>query len=216
MLVPAIPPPFPLRWGFTTRHDTEGLPPVRLRQVHGCGIHRADGAAWERLDGDGLWTTSPGIPIGVRVADCVPVLLAGMAGDRPWVAALHAGWRGVVAGILRKGVAAFREAGGHPDQLVFAFGPSIQLCHFEIGPEVLDAARQDSAWAESLARPGRGDRTFLDLHGLLRRQALELGLDPAREGSISRCTLCEQDTFHSFRGGDTDGRQWGVVEILPV
>lgn len=212
MLVPAVTPPFPLAWGFSTRQDDPAeLPPVRLRQVHGDRVVEATDSVQEA---DGLWTRSPGLAIGVRVADCVPVLLAGPIQGRPWVAALHAGWRGSVAGILRQGVAVFRAQGGDPAELVWALGPAIQACHFEVGDEVIEAARLDPAWDEGLVRPGPRGRAHLDLHGLLRAQALDLGLDPAREGSVPLCTQCESERLYSYRRGDTQGRQWGWLRIL--
>ncbi|HOD32265.1 MAG TPA: polyphenol oxidase family protein [Holophaga sp.] len=213
MLLPTVPPPFPLRWGFSTRQDDPAdLPPVRLKQVHGCGILQARGAA-PLAEGDGLWTRTPGVAIGVRVADCVPVLLAGPTPGGPWIAALHAGWRGAVGGILRRAVALYQDLGGAPRDLVWAFGPCIQPCHFEVGPEVVDAARSDAAWHEGLAHPGPKDRPHLDLHGLLRAQALDLGLDPGRDGSLPRCTFCEPEQLFSYRRGDLDGRQWGWAEL---
>lgn len=211
MLIPAPPPPFPLHWGFSTRLDgPEGLPPVDLRQVHGSRVVEAGP---ERQDADGIWTEERGRTIGVRVADCVPVLLAGPAGGRPWAAALHAGWRGAVAGILREGVAVFRSRGGDPADLAWALGPAILRCHFEVGDEVVEAARRDPAWREDLAGPGPRGRAHLDLHGLLRAQAADLGLDPALEASVARCTLCERDLLYSYRGGDATGRQWGWIRI---
>ncbi len=212
MLVPGIPVPFPLRWGFTTRlDDPECKPPVRLRQIHGCEIHPA---AEDVQSGDGLWTMDPGRPIGVRVADCVPVLLAGLAERGPWIAALHAGWRGAVAGILRRGVALFQDQGGRPEALAWALGPGIRRCHFEVGLEVIEAARQDPAWSEALAEPKGAGKFQFDLHGFLRAQALDLGLDTAKDGSVLRCTMCEPELLYSYRRGDTEGRQWGWVEIL--
>ena len=214
MLVPAVAPPFPLTWGFSTRQDDPAaLPPIRLRQVHGDRVVPASGTI---QDADGLWTMEPGLAIGVRVADCVPVLLAGLIDGRPWVAALHAGWRGATAGILRRGVAAFTGLGGVPDQLVWALGPAILKCHFEVGEEVLDAARRDPAWREALAEPGPRGRPHVDLHGFLRGQALDLGLRPERDGSLARCTYCEEAWFHSFRRGDLEGRQWGWIMIRAV
>ena len=212
MLVPQIPPPFPLRWGFSTKLDpAQGIPPVRLKQVHGCTIWKATATVQQ---GDGLWTSEASLPIGVRVADCVPVLLAGRAEGRPWVAALHAGWRSTVAGILRQGIAVFRAQGGRPEDLVWSFGPAIQPCHFEVGEEVVAAARRDAAWRDELAVPGPRGRPHLDLHGLLRAQALDEGLDPRREASLPLCTVCQSDLLYSYRRGDMDGRQWGWVEIL--
>ncbi len=220
MLIPGIPPPFPLSWGFSTRQDpVEELPLRRLNQVHQCGVVEASEAV---VEGDGLWTTSPGVRIGVRVADCVPVLLAGLLpGQRPWVAALHAGWRGATefgdpgfgGGILRRGVSRYRGLGGDPKALVWAFGPAILACHFEVGEEVIEAARLDPAWQESLRSQGPSGKPHLDLHGFLRAQALDLGLDPARDGSVALCTVCRPDLLYSYRRGETTGRQWGWIEI---
>lgn len=215
-LTPTVQPPFPLRWGFSTRQtDPEELPLKRIHQVHGCGIVAADsGTHSGPVDGDGIWTFERHLPIGVRVADCVPVLLAGLADGRPWIAALHAGWRGATAGILRQALSIYRGMGGRPRDLCFAFGPCIQVCHFEVGSEVTAAARLDPAWNQTLEIIDPSGRPHLDLHGLLRAQALHLDMDPALEGTIARCTYCEPETFYSYRRGEHEGRQWGLVERL--
>ncbi|HET6329637.1 MAG TPA: polyphenol oxidase family protein [Holophagaceae bacterium] len=213
MLVPQTAPPFPLAWGFSTKLDAdEFLPRPQLSQVHGCGVVEAIGA---RQEGDGIWTDKRGLRIGVRVADCVPILLAGLVSEgRPWVAALHAGWRGAVSGILRCGVRSFQELGGDPSRLVFSFGPAIQACHFEVGEEVITTAKTDAAWRDDLRTEGPSGRPHLDLHGFLRAQALDLGLDLSRDGSVPLCTMCQTDLLWSYRRGDTKVRQWGWVEIL--
>lgn len=214
MIIPQIPPPFPLTWGFSTKlDDSVNPPPVRLAQVHGCRVVSASDAVQE---GDGVWTTKPGLRIGVRVADCVPILLAGFVVGEPWIAALHAGWRGAVAGILRSGIELFRAQGGELSSLVWSFGPCIQLCHFEVGGEVIEVARQDSAWYEGLVSydsTGTAGKPHLDLHGLLRAQALDMGLNPANEGSVPICTVCNSDLLWSYRRGDLSERQWGWISI---
>jgi hypothetical protein len=218
VLTPAIEPPFPLRWGFSTRLDSpDSLPARRLNQVHGCGVVEAPDTV---VDADGQWTTTAGLRIGVRVADCVPVLLAGPLSDgTPWVAALHAGWKGATGhgtdgeGILRRGIACFRSLGGDPSGLVWAFGPAILACHFEVGAEVIAAARRDPAWNEGLTSTGTGANPHLDLHGFLRAQGLHLGLDPTKEGSLALCTVCHPELLYSYRRGETTGRQWGWIEI---
>ncbi len=214
MLIPQVSPPFPLAWGFSTKlDDPASLPSVRLSQVHGCGVVSALDAVQE---GDGIWTTKPGLRIGVRVADCVPILLAGFVGGKPWIAALHAGWRGAVAGIFRNGIELFRAQGGDLSSLVWAFGPCIQPCHFEVGEEVIEAARQDSAWHDglvSIGSLGSPGKPHLDLHGLLRGQGLSLGLTAANEGSVPLCTVCREDILWSYRHGDRSERQWGWIEI---
>jgi polyphenol oxidase len=220
MLIPALTLPFPMSWGFSTKEDDPStLPAKRLHQVHGTHIHEASDTV---LDGDGLWTVKRHYRIGIRTADCVPILLGGMAKGKPWIAALHAGWRSAVGGqgtgdtpgILRACVNIFRNAGGKPAELVWALGPSIQKCHFEVGEEVIDAARKDPAWHEDLRQAGPRGRAHLDLQGFLRAQALQLGMDPAKDGSINRCTVCEAELLWSYRRDDYEGHQWGWVEIL--
>ena len=212
MLHPQVAPPLPLDWGFSTRFDAEaGLPPVRLSQVHGCGVVEAAEAVQE---GDGIWTTTPGVTVGVRVADCAPILLAGpLPGGRSFAAALHAGWRGAVARILTVGVDRYRTLGGTPADLAWAIGPCIGPCHFEVGPEVVAAFQADPAWHAGLIRTGPLAKPHLDLAGLLRAQALGLGLDPAKDGSVPLCTVCQPDLLWSYRRGDVKARQWGWVRL---
>lgn len=216
MLQPSAAPPFELQWGFSTRADAPSFAPPRLlSQVHGTRVLEAS----ERVqEGDGLWTMEPGKLLGVRVADCTPILLAGPVGSHPWVAALHAGWRGAVGahggpGILRVALGIFRSLGGSPRDLVWALGPALQACHFEVGEEVLEAARRDPAWDEALSKPGPRGKPHFDLAAFLKAQAMDLGMDPAKDGSISRCTMCEGDTFYSYRGGELKERQWGWIQI---
>ena len=97
--------------------------------------------------------------------------------------------------------------------LAWALGPAILKYCFEVGEEVVAAARMDPAWDEALAAPGPRGRPHLDLHGLLRAQALALGLDPAKDGSVPLCTHCHPERLHSYRRGDRKGRQWGWIRI---
>lgn len=212
MLRPQVQPAVPLDWGFSTRLDEEAeLPPVRLSQVHGCGVVEAVEAVQE---GDGIWTTTPGVTAGVRVADCAPILLAGpLPGGRGFAAALHAGWRGAVARILTVGLDRYRALGGTPTDLAWSLGPCIGPCHFEVGPEVVAAFQADPAWHEGLVRTGASGKPHLDLPGLIRAQAHQLGLDPLKDGSVNLCTVCQPELLWSYRRGDVKARQWGWVRL---
>lgn len=212
MLTPQVTPAVPLDWGFSTRFDSpDALPPVRLSQVHGCGVVEATNAV---VEGDGIWTTTPGVAIGVRVADCTPILLAGpLPQGKAFAAALHAGWKGAVARILEVGVGRYRALGGDPAELSWALGPCIQPCHFEVGPEVVTAFQGDPAWNQGLVRLGPFGKPHLDLPGLLRAQARQLGLDPPKDGSVNLCTVCQPDLLWSYRRGDVKARQWGWVRL---
>jgi hypothetical protein len=213
MLIPRINTPFPLSWGFSTLQDHDICPtPLRLKQVHGYSIVEASD---DVQVADGIWTKAINYPIGVAVADCVPILLAGSIYGESWVAAIHAGWRGVVYGILRHSIATFTGLGGNVKDLTWAFGPAILQCHFEVGSEVIMAAKRDPAWIDSLAEYKlKKDKFYLDLHGLLRSHAIDIGLDRAKDGSIPICTYCNPTLLNSYRRNNQCKRQFGLIKIL--
>lgn len=179
--------------------DKGGL--TLLKQVHGKEVRDVSGAPGLAGEGDGLFypsgTTAPGPRpvLGVLSADCVPVLIKGENG----VAAAHAGWRGLVAGIIE---AAVERVG----RLEAAWiGPSIHACCYEVGTEVLDAFE-----ARDLPIAGRG----ADGHGRVspgRAAAVilhRLGAPYLVQTSI--CTSCDED-FFSFRRDGLTGRQGGFI-----
>ncbi|MBY0488257.1 MAG: polyphenol oxidase family protein [Gemmatimonadaceae bacterium] len=169
-------------------------------QIHGADVTvHADGwRGWLRGHGvDGHVTTVPGTALAVTVADCTPVLLAHPAGA---VAALHAGWRGTAAQILRVGVGLFAQLGFPAHECVVHLGPSICGPCYEVGPEVLEAVT---------GRPAQG-KGYLDVRAVLAEQAQRLGVP---EITISAwCTRCHNDRFYSHRAGDP-GRQLGVIAL---
>ena len=112
------------------------------RQVHGTAIARVragdDPAALAQVEADGICSDSPGLAVGVFVADCVPALVVDPRTGA--FAAVHAGWRGTVAGVLPAAVRALEtEFGAHAGDLRVALGPAIGPCCFEVGPEVVAA-----------------------------------------------------------------------------
>ena len=136
--------------------------------------------------------------LAVKTADCLPILLADPRVKI--VAAVHAGWRGSSAGIAIRGVEAMaRLHGSRPEDIRAAFGPSIGVCCFEVGPEV---AAQFSAWF-----PERNDldrKTRIDLPAANRRQLICAGLRPERIAHRAPCTVCGGTLpgggeFHSWR-----------------
>jgi hypothetical protein len=213
MLIPQVNMPFPLVWGFSTLEDNDICPTMlQLDQIHGCSIVEASDNIQRA---DGIWTQVTNTPIGVTVADCVPILLAGLINGKPWIAAIHAGWRGATAGILRNGITTFNNLGGNIKKLTWALGPAILKCHFEVGNEVVAAARQDPAWQDDFVeyRPEK-NKFYLDLHGLLRAQAINMGLDPTKDGSVPMCTYCNPTLLNSYRRNNQCKRQYGWVKIL--
>jgi YfiH family protein len=166
----------------------------RVSQVHGARAVRATGdvEALAREEADALVADEPGTAVSVRVADCVPVLLANSKTGA--VAAVHAGWRGVVAGVVG---GAF-ELGGAFD--LAAIGPCIGACCFEIGDDV----------AEKLA-PFARDRHG-DLRAAVRAQLRARGLPDAHVEDVAGCTRCDADRFFSHRrDGAAAGRHLAVI-----
>jgi YfiH family protein len=167
------------------------------RQVHGSTVRRAKG---QGEPGDGVWTDEPGRPLVVFTADCLPVALARANGDRPAIATLHVGWRGLLAGIVEN--AAAQLDGG---RLAAVIGPGIGACCYEVGEEV--AAPFRARFGSEVVRNGR-----LDLW-----HATERALTAAGVTTVSRldlCTACNPDLFFSHRReGGTTGRQ-GLIAYV--
>ena len=166
-----------------------------VSQVHGARAVRAEGdvAAVAKEEADALVATEPGTAASVRVADCVPILLA--SSKTGAVAAVHAGWRGVV---LRVVDAAFQLG----DFDLAAIGPCIGVCCFEIGDEV----------ATKLAphvRDGHGD-----LRAAVRAQLRAHDLQDAHIDDVGGCTMCDPARFFSFRrDGDAAGRHLAAIGV---
>jgi YfiH family protein len=174
---------------------------VKIRQVHGCEVvHVTDRIASEAPAGDALVTDCPGVLITVTTADCTPVLLLDPV--RHAVAAIHAGWRGTVAGIVGKTVAAMVSLfGSDPKTLRAGIGPTIGPCCYEVGREVWEAAEQRFSYGHRAVHHDteKPDSAHLDLPGLNTLQLIEAGLLPAQIHSSGLCTSCGQDDFYSYR-----------------
>jgi len=182
------------------------VPPSRLgtlRQVHsGKVLEMAEtdgdipGRRWR--EGDALWTAAPGTGVGVRTADCVPLLLAHPA--LPVCAAVHAGWRGLAAGIIGETVRAIAERFGDSAVrgLVAAAGPAAKGCCYEIGEEVASRLLDCPGGKRHLERRGTDGKWRADLQRLALEALLAAGLSPGRVEAVGPCTVCSP-LHHSFR-----------------
>jgi YfiH family protein len=172
---------------------------IQVNQVHGGRAVLAGAGAGGRVEADALVAREAGQAVGVRVADCVPVLIADEASGA--VAAIHAGWRGVVAGVVRAGV---ELLGGRPAAMVAAIGPCIGACCFEVGADVAREIGFVDRWHDGKA--------YVDLRAAVRAQLRALGLDDARVEDVAGCTKHEPQRFHSFRrDGPNSGRMLGAI-----
>lgn len=175
---------------------------LTVKQVHGTEALVVDRALMpsDRFAGgwDALVTDRPGVMVAVRTADCVPVLMYDPI--HRVVAAVHAGWRGTVAGIVPKTLALLESRfGSHPEQMRISIGPSAGVCCYEVDEPVLDGLRKGVSDWEKVVRNRRGERAHLDLKALIREQVRMHGAAPARVTTVNLCTICHDDLFFSYR-----------------
>ena len=184
---------------------------VRLQQVHGNRVHRIEFDSGERRIGDGLVTAEPGIVLAIFTADCVPVLM--VDGERRVCGAVHAGWRGTLAGIAAEGVNAIAELGARPDHLRVALGPSIGGCCFEVDEELADSFVSEVPVAAASCRASRRGKKYLDLRAILRSQFLKAGVASDSIINVGPCTRCNSHRFFSRRaaGSAPTGLQMSFV-----
>lgn len=187
-----------------------------VSQVHGREIldvgSSDDPESVRVIEADALVAVEPGLAVGVRVADCVSILLADPASGA--VAAVHAGWRGVVAEILPAAIERLHQrADSEPVALLAVLGPHIRLGNFEVGEDV---ARELQAVAPGVAAVDRSlDPPHVDLTSLVRAQLLRAGLRATHIDDLGGCTHAERARFYSYRrdGADT-GRHLATIVSL--
>jgi YfiH family protein len=179
---------------------------ARMHQVHGGDVATV-AEAGDIGEADGMVTREPGLPLLVSAADCIPIFLADL--EAGVIGALHAGWRGILAGVIESGIEAARAAGAAPERLLVTLGPAIGSCCFEVGPEV--AERFDPA----TQRPGQRSRPHVDLAAAVRMRLIRAGIDDRAIRSPWACTRCRSDLFFSARAGEPTGRMVGFITRRP-
>jgi purine-nucleoside/S-methyl-5'-thioadenosine phosphorylase / adenosine deaminase len=187
-----------------------GVPaePSWLNQVHGADVADLDGAAFRGAGvpaaKDAALTRTPGRVCAILTADCVPVLLADDGGTV--VAAAHAGWRGLSAGVL---AATLRALAVAPARLNAWIGPCIGAAHYEVGPEVREAMLAVDARAAEAFESGPGGKFHADLALLARQQLQSLGI--TRIDGAGECTYAYPDRYFSHRRDGQTGRQATLI-----
>jgi YfiH family protein len=175
---------------------------VSANQVHGDTFLEVSGAqpgeASPRAigDADGLVSCARGVALGIRTADCVPVLI--WAPDVQAIAAAHAGWRGAVVGIAGKAVHELATRyRAQPGRMVAAIGPSIRRCCFEVGEDV--AANFKDRFGEAIVTRSADGRPHVDLTLACRQALLEAGVESPNIDLLDGCTCCDSKRFFSHR-----------------
>jgi YfiH family protein len=192
--------------GFGTRHNNP-LGAITLRQIHSDIVVNAHGLADRGAEGDALITNQPASSIGVRTADCVPILL--LDTQTRAVGAVHAGWRGSKNEIVRCAIHKLAaDFGAAPAHILAAIGPCIRECCYEVGTEV-------SEQFDAVSPAKANGRRNLNLAETNRRQMLASGIPESQIFDSCLCTCCQIETFYSYRRepGET-GRMTSAITRL--
>ena len=193
--------------------DLEGPLPT-LRQIHGSTIVDAESLTSAPVDADGIRILA-GDPhvASIRTADCVPILIADR--DARVALAIHAGWRGIDAGILDRALTRAEAAGVLRADLRVALGPAAGGCCYEVGPEVLDSITLSCRVpATEISRPSSGDRVRIDLRRALSARLQAAGVQPSSIDTARHCTICDARRFYSYRrDGAPTGRLMAMVAL---
>jgi YfiH family protein len=186
-------------------------PPQWLRQVHGrtvVALPASGPGAGPGPEADAALTTQASVVCAVQVADCMPVLMCDSLGRG--VAAAHAGWRGLAAGVLQDTANALRRVIADPNAELLAWcGPAIGPDRFEVGPEVLEAMQARLPDAGAAFRAANGGKYFADLVELGRRALGQVGV--VQVAAERACTYSEPARFYSYRRDRVTGRHAAVI-----
>lgn len=173
---------------------------ARREQIHSAEIQYVnEGGVYP--PGDGFFTDTPGVILTVKIADCVPILLADP--NKKLIAALHAGWRGTVAGIAQKGVEALSSLGADPADIQVAVGASIHPCCYEVRDDFYAAVKnlRGEAFADRFVTPRNGEANCFsaDVCGMNLAILQEAGVKREHIAISPLCTACHSDLFFSHR-----------------
>jgi YfiH family protein len=187
-----------------------GIRFVTMVQVHGAHVATVAAAGVDPGEADALVTSASGVALSVLTADCVPILL--VAPQQRAVAAVHAGWRGTVAGVVERAVQQLQTTFGAAAETIYAaLGPAIGGCCYEVGPEVVDALEARwGAMPDAIRHHDRG-KARLDLRHVNQAILLRAGLRGGYVACVGPCTRCAVTDYFSYRGAGVTGRQLSFI-----
>ncbi|QLK62510.1 polyphenol oxidase [Enterobacteriaceae bacterium Kacie_13] len=179
--------------------------PHWLEQVHGTNVVRLtlNAPLISTLIADAAYTCEPGVVCAAMTADCLPVLFCSLAGDE--VAAAHAGWRGLCAGVLENTVACFSA---DPKNVIAWLGPAIGPAHFEVGAEVREAFMAVDPESSRAFVPA-GAKFMADIYQLARLRLQSVGVSAIYGGEY--CTVSDKSKFYSYRRDGITGRLASLI-----
>ncbi len=177
--------------------------PKWLNQVHGTRLVDA-GLSSNNCEADGSYSRDKGVVCAVMTADCLPLLVADTKGE--YVAALHAGWRGLLDGIIEKAVI---ESGLPPERLQIWLGPAIGAAAFEVGEEVYTAFIARYPQAGSAFKVSKPGKWLADIFILARIALEQVGISKSYGGQL--CTFSDSERFYSYRRDGVTGRMASLI-----
>ena len=183
-----------------------GAEPDWLMQVHGTAVRIAGEAA--PLEADAAISREAGATVAVLTADCLPILLCATSGDE--IAAIHAGWRGLVAGVIEATISRMKTS---PEHLLAWLGPAISQPAFEVGGEVRTAFIETDPGAVSCFVANERGRWQADLYALAGRRLGAAGVRAVHGGGL--CTFADRERFFSFRRDGQCGRMATFIHRPP-
>lgn len=200
-------------------NDMAHLPsdPMWLEQLHTdklVSLNGVDSSSWSAPEADAAWSSEAGQVAVVMTADCLPLLVTNRAGSL--VCAIHAGWKGLANGIVRKSLLALAEK---PENLLVWIGPSIRQPHFEVGQDVFEAFVKHSPKSARYFQMQEADshstqtKYLADLAGLLIFELKALGVEQIYDSGL--CSYEEDSRFYSYRRDGQTGRMASLIWIEP-
>lgn len=179
--------------------------PLWLQQVHGTRIVSYNPAT-EVPEADGAYTASPQEVLAVMTADCLPVLISNKQGTE--VAAVHAGWRGLLNGVIEAAIQRFHSS---PEEILVWLGPAIGPTAFEVGDDVRTQFMSIDNQASKAFRDNRPGHWLADIYQLARQRLNRLGVDAVYGGGL--CTVTDPNRFFSYRRDGVTGRMASLIWI---
>lgn len=209
--------------GFGTKHwrekdfkkhkELRNLRLVFLRQIHSDIIHVIDQIPAQRLTGDAMLTRQKGVLLGLKTADCLPVLMV----DRKQkaVAAVHCGWKSTSQSVIQKVVWSMElHLGCDPSSLLVAMGPCIGRNCYEVGADVRREFERKGLSSEPfIPHPSKSDKYFLDLKRANRNQLVEVGVGESNISEVDLCTHCEDDLLSYRRDKKCSARMLSFIGL---
>jgi hypothetical protein len=178
---------------------------LRLTQVHGDGIVKADTNTENRLSGDALMTDQAVVLLTIFTSDCLPVII--IDPHHHAIAIAHAGWRGSLLRIAAKTIfAMIKEYGSDPGVLLVGMGHRIGPCCFEVGSEVWEQIENTPAYSDGVIARKQGEKAWVNIARLNRVQLLDAGVKPENIADANICTFCHPETFNSYRRDHIKGQ----------